>query len=583
MDKGEETSPLFEKKMNILLTETSALSVGCNLLSEIKLNYDLLPSDERYLLYSYVAKAKDNGFFGWYLFEDIHSFRAWSSIAAYLMFIDSKDQQTDSMLEVLCFALLGKNKYLIDLVLNYDYRFLDDSFLVSVYDKGESFHLHKFALLQQWTALQDYIHLLEKSYSEGRYKNAMTDSVISTPFELKMEMDFYTALLAKDQKAMQSVIDALAKLHKANQLSSNVSERDQYLFSSTSFLLNTVAIKNGFALDVSENVVPNAWLDNVDYDIQQTPWRMMIELQESYSFFEHSNINIDYSSSKEPKVLENVWIVLRLSQLLNFDSQNSDLTWTHVLENNDINPSVISSLAASLYSIDKNADVLKFVAVGIKNHWRNKVTAMSIYDNLAWSNVVCGQIWLPILGNKKSIIQSISTFPNVDEDSLPYRDRKSHQTFLEERSKVGSKVHRFWLFQLALANDFDTLKSHAEQVLESNVTKEARTEAEFFVSFLYGKTVEMTASINQMLVEYETGRRRNNDFGMSNFIAVDALVCSLVAKQNGFVIDIQSPYVPQALLEPGQPSDVSELIVHDKILGGVKKAINELKASFDVC
>ena len=261
--------------------------------------------------------------------------------------------------------------------------------------------------MQQWTALEDYIHLLEKSYSEGRYKNVVTDSVISPPFELKMEMDFYTALLAKDQKAMQTVIDALSKLQKANQLSSNVSQRKQYLFSSTSFLLNTVAIKNGFALDVSEDVVPNAWLDNVDYDIQQTPWRMMIELQESYSFFEHSNINIDYSSSKEPKVLENVWIVLRLSQLLNFDSQNSDLTWTHVLENNDINPSVISSLAASLYSIDKNADVLKFVAVGIKNHWRNKVTAMSIYDNLAWSNVVCGQIWLPILGNKNLLFNQL--------------------------------------------------------------------------------------------------------------------------------------------------------------------------------
>ena len=164
-----------------------------------------------------------------------------------------------------------------------------------------------------------------------------------------------------------------------------------------------------------------------------------------------------------------------------------------------------------------------------------------------------------------------------------YQDRKSHQMFLEGRSKVGSKVHRFWLFQLALANDFDTLKSHAEQVLESNVTKEAKTEAEFFVSLLDGKTVEMTASINQMLVEYETGRRSNNYFGMSNFIAVDALVCSLIAKQNDFVIDIQSPYVPQALLEPGQPSDVTGLMVHDKILGGVKKAINELKASFDVC
>ena len=159
----------------------------------------------------------------------------------------------------------------------------------------------------------------------------MTDSVIKTPFELKMELDFYTALLAKDQKAMQTVIDALAKMHKANQLSSNASERDQYLFSSTSFLLNTVAIKNGFALNVSEDVLPNAWLDNVNYEIQPTPWRMMIELQESYSLFEHSNINIDYSSSKEPKVLENVWIVLRLSQLLNLDSQNSDLTWNHVL------------------------------------------------------------------------------------------------------------------------------------------------------------------------------------------------------------------------------------------------------------
>ena len=125
--------------MNILLAETSALAVAAKLRSENILNYDSLSSDERYLLYSYVAKAKDNGFFGWYLFEDIHSFRAWSSIAAYLMFIDSKDQQTDSMLEVLCFALLGKNKYLIDLVLNYDYRFLDDSFLVSVYDKGRAF------------------------------------------------------------------------------------------------------------------------------------------------------------------------------------------------------------------------------------------------------------------------------------------------------------------------------------------------------------------------------------------------------------------------------------------------------------
>lgn len=575
--------PLFEKKMNILLTETSALSVGCKLLSENTLNCDSLASDERYLLCSYIENAKNNGFFSWYLFEDIHSFRAWSSIAAYLMFIDSKDQQTDSMLEVLCFALLGKNKYLIDLVLNYDYRYLDDSFLVSVYDRGESFHLHKFALLQQWAALQNHIQLLEKSYTEERYKNVMTDSVIKTPFDLKMEMDFYTALLAKDQKAMQMVIDALAKMHKANQLSSNASERDQYLFSFTSFLLNTVAIKNGFALDVSEDVVPNAWLDNVNYDIQPTPWRMMIELQESYSFFEHSNINIDYSSSKEPKVLENVWIVLRLSQLLNLDSQNSDLTWNHVLKNRDINPSVISSFAASLYSIDKNVDILKFVAVGVKNHWRNKVTAMAIYDNLAWSDVVCGQIWLPILGRKKSIIQSISTFPNVDEDSLSHQDRKSHQTFLEDRLKIGSKVHRFWLFQLALANDVDTLKSHAEQVLESNVTKEAKTEAEFFVSLLDGKIVDMTASINQMLVEYESGRRSNNYFGMSNFIAVDALVCSLVAKQNGFVIDIQSPYVPQALLEQGQPSDVSGLITYNKILDGVKNAINELKASFDIC
>lgn len=568
--------------MNILLAETSALAVAAKLRSEIILNYDSLPSDERYLLYSYVANAKNNGFFGWYLYEDIHSFRAWSSIAAYLMFIDSKDQQTDSMLEVLCFALLGKNKDLIDLVLNYDYRFLDDSFLVSVYDKGESFHLHKFALLQQWTALQDYIQLLEKSYSEGRYKNVVTESVISIPFDLKMEMDFYTALLAKDQKAMQTVIDALSKLQKANQLSSNVSERKQYLFSSTSFLLNTVAIKNGFALDVSEDVVPNAWLDNVDYDIQPTPWRMMIELQESYSFFEHSNINIDYSSSKEPKVLENIWIVLRLSQLLNLDSQKSDLTWTHVLKNRDINPSVISSFAASLYSIDKNVDVLKFVAVGIKNHWRNRVTAMAIYDNLAWSDAVCGQIWLPILGNNKSIIQSISTFPNVDEDSLSYQDRKSHQMFLEDRLKIGSKVHRFWLFQLALANDFDTLKIHAEQVLESNVTKEAKTEAEFFVSLLGGKTVEMTASINQMLVEYKTGRRSNNHFGMSNFIAVDALVCSLVAKQNGFVIDIQSPYVPQALLEPGQPSDVTGLITYEGVMDGVQEAVSRLKRYFDI-
>ncbi|EGR0742798.1 hypothetical protein EW089_07570 [Vibrio cholerae] len=67
---------------------------------------------------------------------------------------------------------------------------------------------------------------------------------------------------------------------------------------------------------------------------------------------------------------------------------------------------------------------------------------------------------------------------------------------------------------------------------------------------------------------------------MSSFIAVDALVCLLIAQRHGFELDIDSPYVPHSLLELEQEGDISEYISYERILSYVTRNINELKATF---
>ncbi|EGQ8476145.1 hypothetical protein GTP19_16415 [Vibrio cholerae] len=52
---------------------------------------------------------------------------------------------------------------------------------------------------------------------------------------------------------------------------------------------------------------------------------------------------------------------------------------------------------------------------------------------------------------------------------------------------------------------------------------------------------------------------------MSSFIAVDALVCLLIAQRHGFELDIDSPYVPHSLLELEQEGDISEYISYERI------------------
>lgn len=162
---------------------------GNCMVTEDELDFDRLSFDSDWRLSQYIDRAKENAF-SWYLFGDVQHFYAWFSIAAYIRFLQIKDRQTEAMLEVLGLALLGHNEQLIQLVLNHDYEFLDETFMVVVYDKGESFRLHRFALLGEWQPLADYVQTLTESYEKGRYKSVMTDNVNPTPFTIKMEMTF---------------------------------------------------------------------------------------------------------------------------------------------------------------------------------------------------------------------------------------------------------------------------------------------------------------------------------------------------------------------------------------------------------
>lgn len=566
--------------MNMYHMESVSIFFGNSMVREAELDCEKLSVEEHWRLYEYIDRAKENAFFSWYLFGDVQHCYPWFSIAAYLRFLQIKDRQTEEMLEVLGLALLGHNEQLINLVLNHDYRFLDETFMVNLYDKGESFRLHRFALLGQWQPLADYIQTLTESYEAGRYKSFMTDNVNPTPFAIEMELTFYTALLNQDHPAMQAVMDELSQaLYVAQQEKDAVYNTDN-LFSVTAFLLLFVARKNGITLQVTDEVVPEAWLDVNTYHTQPTPWRMVLDLQESHRLFHYEPNFLDFPTQQSAKIIEMSRSMMCQIELLNLGFKANRYTFLNAIRRSDVSPSNTSRNAAAVYAIDKKSDVLKYVASKAKNHWPNKKVAEAIFIKLKYGEDICGQIWMPMLVRDSNTIHSLTQFPQFDEATLGRRALPYYREFLEERTNIGSKPHRFWLFQLVLAENFERLRIEAHKVLQANVNQNAQTEAQFFISLLEGDKAAMEISLHQMLAEYAGGLRKTKDFNISSFIAVDALVCLLIAQRHGFELDIDSPYVPQSLLVPEQEGDISEYVSYERILSHVTRNINELKATF---
>lgn len=102
---------------------------------------------------------------------------------------------------------------------------------------------------------------------------------------------------------MQAVIDELSQaLYLAQQEKGAVFDTNN-LFSVTAFLLLFVARKHGITLRVSDEVVPEAWLDVNTYHSQPTPWRMVLDLQESHRLFHYEPNFLDFPTQNHQKSL----------------------------------------------------------------------------------------------------------------------------------------------------------------------------------------------------------------------------------------------------------------------------------------
>ncbi|USH03819.1 immunity 49 family protein [Grimontia kaedaensis] len=526
----------------------------------------------------YISCANYNALTSWYVFGDITGFRAWTAVEAYLKYCDLKDIVSDSMIEVLVLALLGECHALVDEITSQELSLLDESYLVLEYDKGESLHLHRLALLGQFEELDHFVKELTESYNAGRYGRVMTGQVLAIPAAINAELTFYRGLLDGNTALMQTTLDKLSKDFLQAQQEKDEFYRSDYLFSPTAFLLLTVAKQHGISLHHSELVVPAAWLkrSGKNRSYHPTCWPMMLQLPLPKQAFQFSSDVKDYYTGDSAIPKDKAKILCGLLEILHFEDEPSNFCFAKAVKACAVNPTKTSMIAAALYAIYPRADVVQSVSQASMNHWNKEEPQLVVLGNLKYYGI--GDVLaLAVLNGKKQVLQSLRDFPSLDPKSFRWsNDADDYNTFIKNRAIPGTNEHRFWLFQLALRGDMSTLGQETESVLKRDVSDHAKSEALFFVGLLNRDINEMASAVHKIACEQQG--RKSGYFQLSDILAIDALICVLIARHHGLNIDVDTPLLPRDFFTLPAKSDVSELVTYQSLKNAAEVMISSFSS-----